>query len=127
MMDALNKIYEALSADSVIYDAVENRIKYYEYPDTGAVDKAYIIIDPLQPSMPDDYADNDWLTEEHLIQIDIWSKSREEKDKLGERIRMVMKNIGFYQSGGGIDEYDKDVKIYRDARRYLGKFYRNDI
>ena len=127
MMDALNKIYEALSADSVIYDAVENRIKYYEYPETGAVDKAHIIIDPLQPSMPDDFADNDWLTEEHLIQIDIWSKSREEKDKLGERIRMVMKKIGFYQSGGGIDEYDKDVKIYRDARRYLGKFYRNDI
>ena len=127
MMDALNKIYEALSADSVIYDAVENRIKYYDYPETATVDKAYIIIDPLQPPMPDDYADNDWLTEEHLIQIDIWSKSREEKDKLGERIRMVMKNIGFYQSGGGIDEYDKDVKIYRDARRYLGKFYRNDI
>ena len=56
-------------------------------PRLVTVDKAYIIIDPLQPPMPDDYADNDWLTEEHLIQIDIWSKSREEKDKLGERIQ----------------------------------------
>lgn len=126
-MDALNRIYEALSSDALIASKVETRIKYYTYPETGDVTKPYIVIDPLMPPVPGDYADNNWMTEEHLIQIDIWSKSREEKDKLGERIRMVMKNIGFYQSGGGVDEYDKDVKIYRDARRYLGKFYRNDI
>lgn len=126
-MDALNKIHEALIADTLILSKVGTRIKYYNYPETGDVTKPYIIIDPLRPPLSDDYADNKALTETHLIQIDVWTKTRADKDLLGNQIQKVMEGIGFYQSGTGIDEYDKDVKIYRDGRRYLGKFYRNDL
>lgn len=126
-MDALNRIYEALSSDALIASKVETRIKYYTYPETGDVTKPYIVIDPLMPPTPDDYADNKWMTETHLIQIDVWAKTRADKDLLGNQIQLVMKNAGFYQSGSGVDEYDKDVQIYRDGRRYLGKFYRDDL
>lgn len=126
-MDALNRIYEALSSDALIASKVETRIKYYTYPETGDVTKPYIVIDPLMPPTPDDYADNKWMTETHLIQIDVWAKTRADKDMLGNQIQLVMKNAGFYQSGSGVDEYDKDVQIYRDGRRYLGKFYRDDL
>lgn len=126
-MDALNRIYEALSSDALIASKVETRIKYYTYPETGDVTKPYIVIDPLMPPTPDDYADNKWMTETHLIQIDVWAKTRSDKDLLGNQIQLVMKNAGFYQSGSGVDEYDKDVQIYRDGRRYLGKFYRDDL
>ena len=126
-MDTLNRIYEALSSDALIASKVETRIKYYTYPETGDVTKPYIVIDPLMPPRPDDYADNKWMTETHLIQIDVWAKTRADKDLLGNQIQLVMKNAGFYQSGSGVDEYDKDVQIYRDGRRYLGKFYRDDL
>lgn len=126
-MDALNRIYEALSSDAVIASKVETRIKYYTYPETGDVTKPYIVIDPLMTPSPGDYADNKWLTKTHLIQIDVWAKTRADKDLLGNQIEIVMETIGFYQSGSGVDEYDKDVQIYRDGRRYLGKFYRDDL
>jgi len=127
VMDALKRISEALSSDPLIAAKVETRIKYYVYPDTADVTKPYIVIDPLRPPVPDDYADNDWMTETHLIQIDVWAKTRADKDLLGNQIQLVMKTVGFYQSGSGVDEYDKDVQIYRDGRRYLGKFYRDDL
>ena len=126
-MDALNRIYEALSSDAVIASKVETRIKYYTYPETGDVTKPYIVIDPLMTPSPGDYADNKWLTKTHLIQIDVWAKTRADKDLLGNQIQLVMREVGFYQSGSGVDEYDKDVQIYRDGRRYLGKFYRDDL
>ena len=126
-MDVLNRIYEALSSDALIASKVETRIKYYTYPETGDVTKPYIVIDPLMPPVPGDYADNNWMTEEHLIQIDVWAKTRADKDLLGNQIQLVMREVGFYQSGSGVDEYDKDVQIYRDGRRYLGKFYRDDL
>lgn len=126
-MDVLNRIYEALSSDALIASKVETRIKYYTYPETGDVTKPYIVIDPLMPPTPDDYADNKWMTETHLIQIDVWAKTRADKDLLGNQIQLVMREVGFYQSGSGVDEYDKDVQIYRDGRRYLGKFYRDDL
>ena len=126
-MDALNRIYEALSSDAVIASKVETRIKYYTYPETGDVTKPYIVIDPLMTPSPGDYADNKWLTKTHLIQIDVWAKTRADKELLGNQIELVMEKVGFYQSGSGVDEYDKEVQIYRDGRRYLGKFYRDDL
>ena len=126
-MDMLNKIYEALRADAFILEKVENRIKYYEYPETGDVTKPYIIITQLSPPEPDDYADNQWLTEESIIQIDVWAKTRLDKDLLGAQIQRVMWSIGFGKNGTGIDEYDNDSEIYRDGRRYNCKVYTHEL
>lgn len=122
---AIYKIYEALQADPLIREKVGKRIKFYEYPDTGDVSGARIIIDPLDTPIPDDYADDKWLTEDFLYQVEVWSKSEADTKAIAGRIRKVMWSINFRQNGGGMDEWDKETGIYRDARRYRGKVYVN--
>lgn len=117
------KIYDALKADALIQEKVGDRIKFYEYSETGDVSGPVIIIDPIAPSMPADFADNQWLTEDYLYQIDVWSKSMSDTKDIADRIRKVMWSINFGQSATGPDEWDKDTGIYRDARRYRGKVY----
>lgn len=119
------KIYEALKDDPLIIEKVDNRIKFYEYPSTDDIEKgSYIVIDPLDPPKPSDYADNEWLKEDYLFQIEVWSRSQTDRDLVAKRIQSIMwKTIGFANTGGGVDEWDKDLNIYRDARRYRGKVY----
>ena len=119
------KIYDALKVDPLIQEKVGNRIKFYEYPSTGDITGPIIVIDPLDTPIPSDYADNKWLTEDYLYQIEVWSKSLEDTKMIADRIRQVMWSINFGQSGSGVDEWDKDTGIYRDARRYRGKVYVN--
>lgn len=123
------KIHNALIEDSVINDLVGGRIKFYEYPEAKNMKETHIIIDPLSPPQPGDYADNTWLTDDYLLQVDVWSKSMEERDLIASTIRNIMlKKLGFRQYGGnGIDEWDKEYDIFRDARRYRGKAYRKDF
>jgi hypothetical protein len=119
----INKIYDALKADPLIQEKVGNRIKFYEYPSTKNVSGPVIVIEPLDTPIPSDFADNKWLTDDYLYQIEVWSKVMSDTKSIAERIRQVMWSINFGQSGGGIDEWDKDFGIYRDARRYRGKVY----
>jgi hypothetical protein len=120
----IEKIYEAFKADPFINEKVGDRIKYYEYPAAGDVTGPYIIIDPLAPPTPGDYADNEWLTDEHLIQIEVWSKNRLDTGAIAKQIRLVMwMSLGFGQLSSGVNEWDKDLQVYRDARRYKGKTY----
>lgn len=115
----IDEIYEALKEDILIADTP---IKYYQYPATGDMSGTYVVIDPLDVPIPSDYADNDWMTDEFLYQIEVWSKSPAEKETIANRIRDIMWDLNFSQ-GSGADEYDKDLKIYRDARQYRGKKY----
>ncbi|GKU81202.1 hypothetical protein [Niallia sp. NCCP-28] len=123
-MDVIKVIYDALIADSFIKEQASGRIKYYEYPESGNVAAPYIIIVPLDVPNPSDFADNTWLTYDALYQIEVWTKNRAVTMKLAERIQQVMWKQGFFQNGG-IDEYEEN--IFRDARRYRGKLYRDDL
>jgi hypothetical protein len=120
----LNKIYNVFVSNPLIQEKVENRIKFYEYPATGDVTSTHIIIDPIDTPIPGDYADNKWLTDDYLFQIEVWSKSLTDRDLIAKQIQTIMWNkLGFANYGGGVDEWDKDFGIYRDARRYRGKEY----
>jgi hypothetical protein len=120
----IHKLYNAFMEDSLINSKTNGRIKFYEYPAAGDVSGPYIIIDPLSPPQAGDYADNKWLTDAYLFQIEVWSKNLEDTKSIANQIRSVMwKVLGFGQSGTGVDEYDEDLSIYRDARRYRGKEY----
>ncbi|MEK4535627.1 DUF3168 domain-containing protein [Peribacillus sp. FSL K6-1552] len=125
-MDVLGMIYNALIADSYIKEKAPGRIKYYEFPGTGDVTAPYIIIDPLDVPLPKDFADDTWLTYDCLFQIEVWSKNRMATNELSGRIRNVMWNFGFSQ-GTGAGEWDEDTGIFRDARKYRGKLYRDDL
>lgn len=125
----MNAIYDALIADSFIKEKASGRIKFYEYPEAKDMKETHIIIDPLDVPNPGDYADNEWLTDDYLYQIDIWSKNMSERDVIAAKIREIMWNeLNFRQHGGnGVDEWNKEFNIFRDARRYRGKAYRKDL
>lgn len=122
----LEDIYAALISDSYIEEHTRNRIKFYKYPEAASLDEPHIIIDPLDVPIPKDFADNTWLTDDYIYQIESWSHDPYVTKELSRRIRMVMWDLGFVQ-GSGTDEYDSDFDIYRDARRYTGRIYRDDF
>jgi hypothetical protein len=118
------RVHDALKTSPLIQQKVGNRIKFYEYPPTDKVQGVYIVIDPVEPPRPGDYADNQWLTEEHFFQIDVWSKNMDDTKAVAKEVQKIMwKELGFGLDSPGPDEYDKDTGIYRDARRYIGKEY----
>ncbi|PKR79187.1 hypothetical protein CEY16_05420 [Halalkalibacillus sediminis] len=119
----LDEINEALIADELINEKCAGQIKFYEYPETSSLTDTHIIIDPLDPPKPSDYASNQWLMEDFIFQIEVWSKNKTDRDVVSKRIQSIMWTLNFGNSGGGLDEYDRDYKIFRDARRYRGKKY----
>lgn len=133
MDDVLTVIYNQLIKDPVIAkefnipdeDTEKSRIKYYEYPDTGEVDKPFLVIDLLDSPDQGDFADNTWLTDDYLVQIDVWSKERVLTKDLFEKVRKAMWELNFGQYGGGVNQWDKKTGIYRIAKRFRGKVYRN--
>jgi|SRR5690625_1517620 len=126
-MDILTIIYERLMSNAYIREQAEGRIKFYEYPPTGEVNQPYIVIDPLDSGTPSDYADDNWLTYDALMQIDIWTLNRHTTRKLANEVRNVMwHELGFYQNDD-VDEWDKETGIFRRALRFRGKLYRSDI
>ncbi|SDM14730.1 hypothetical protein [Sediminibacillus halophilus] len=122
----LDEIYQAMMADDFIVENAGGRIKYYEYPEAADLQEPHIVIDPLAPPSPEDFADNNWLKDDHLYQIEVWTKKRTLTDMLAKKIQSIMWKLGLAQVGG-LPEYDKDYGIFRDARRYTGKKYRKDF
>jgi len=123
-LDVLAVIYNALIANSYIQEQATGRIKYYEYPESANVEEPFIIVNPLDVPKPSDFADSTWLTYDCIYQIEVWTKNRLITMELAKQIHQVMWDIGFTQNSG-IDEYDSG--IFRDARRYSGKLYREDF
>lgn len=120
-MDVEMIIYDALLTDSYIGEQTSGRIKFFEYPESSSLEEPFIIIEPLDVPAPSDYADETWLTYDCLYQIEVWTKNRTITKELGKKVHQVMWKLGFRQNGG-ISEYDSG--IFRDARRFGGKLYR---
>lgn len=131
-------VYEWLSAkfleDEYIFEHTldptwqQHQITAHDAPETFNKSVPYIVIDPLDVPTPADYADNKWLSDEYLLQIEVWTTTKDEKicKEIAKRIRKIMWQLNFSQ-GGGIDEYDMAAKIARDARRYRGKIYIEEL
>jgi hypothetical protein len=124
-LDILTKIYEALIADQEIATQAAGKIKFYEFPDSMSMDVGpYIIIEPMDVPLPRDFADDQYLKYDVFIAIETWSKSRGLTKNIADKIEAILWSLGLVQNGG-LDEYDEG--IYRDVRRYRGKFYRDEI
>lgn len=120
----LYKVYDALNTSDLIKEKVGKQIKFYKYPATDNMQGVYIVIDPIDVPKPGDYADNKWLTDEYFYQIEVWSMNLFDTQAVAKEVRNVMwKELGFAQLIPGLDEFDEDTGIYRDARRYRGKEY----
>lgn len=123
----LDYMYSLLIADSVIDQYVSNRIKFYNYPGTRNFSGTYIVMDPIDTGKIGDYADNKYLLEDSLIQIDIWSDNRKTRDLVAKRVRKILVDENDFSETLGPDEWDKDTGIYRITRRYSKKMYREDF
>jgi hypothetical protein len=123
----LDYMYSLLIADEVIKEYVGNRIKFYEYPETGDFSGTYIVFDPIDSDRIGDYADNIYLSEDSLIQVDIWSENRKTRDLVAKRIRKILVDKNGFSETNGPDEWDKATGVFRVARRYGKKVYREDF
>lgn len=126
-MDVMMKVYDALMADEYIAAQAGGRIKFYDYPATLNFAGPAIIIDPISTELDTDFADDKPIAEEYLYQIDVWTTNRKQTKELARRVKDALRAVNFYYNGSGVDEYDKDSKIYRDARRFRGKVYSEDV
>lgn len=118
------EIYEELIKDTYILEHAKNRIKFHKYPEVKSINETHIVIDPLDVPKPDDFADNNWMTDDYLFQIDVFSKHDEVCDEIAKRIQLIMWNKLNFVQVGGVPQYDEEYDLYRDARRYRGKAYR---
>ncbi|WP_338025423.1 hypothetical protein [Clostridium yunnanense] len=69
-------------------------------------------------NLEDEFADDEATTEEHYIQLDIWTKDLDESQNLKKEIKKLMKENGFlYQDGQ--DQYENDTQLWHIASRWL--------
>lgn len=120
IQDMLMKIYNALIANSYIEKHAANRIKFYEYPETGDKSGAFITLRPLSPQENAYFASDQAMAIHFWYQIDCESVDRTEVKMLQWHIKNEMKKLGFTQTSDGLDEYFKETKRFVDARRYVG-------
>ncbi len=123
MIDILNIIYTTLSKNDIIHTTCEERIKYYDFPSTGDSTKTFLLIIPLDVPSPTVYSSNTSTMEDFLVQIDVQSNDRLIAKKIQDEVRKEMKQIGFGQLAGGLDEYFPETGRFVDARKYSGLPY----
>ncbi|CUK50303.1 TPA: DUF3168 domain-containing protein [Listeria monocytogenes] len=124
MIDILNIIYTTLSKNDIIHTTCEERIKYYDFPSTGDSNKTFLLIIPLDVPVPTNFSSNEAMWEDFLVQIDVQSDDRLTVKQIQEEVRKEMKQIGFGQLAGGLDEYFPETGRFVDARKYNGLPYK---
>lgn len=125
MFDMLKTLQKYLLKNATIAQYCAGRIRAYHYDETADTSGPYILITPLTAPQPSTYASDVSLTTEYLYQIDVRGPQYDVVKLIQEEIRKTMWDIGFRQQDG-IDEYDHEIKIYMDARRYRGNPYTID-
>ncbi|EAC4365487.1 DUF3168 domain-containing protein [Listeria monocytogenes] len=124
MIDILNIIYTTLSKNDIIHTTCEERIKYYDFPSTGDSNKTFLLIIPLDVPVPTNFSSNEAMWEDFLVQIDVQSDNRLIVKQIQEEVRKEMKQLGFGQLAGGLDEYFPETGRFVDARKYSGLPYK---
>ncbi|MGW7906322.1 hypothetical protein ACWEXP_00950 [Staphylococcus pseudoxylosus] len=122
MFDMLKTLQKYLLKNATIAQHCTGRVRAYHYDETADTTNTYILISPLIAPQPSTYASDTNLSTEYLYQIDVRGSNYDQVKLIQEEIRKTLWEIGFRQQDG-IDQYDKDIKIYMDARRYRGNPY----
>ncbi|WP_142396668.1 hypothetical protein [Staphylococcus xylosus] len=120
--------------DKQVIEKVGKRIKFYEYPEPSDASKPYIVMSEIDDTLPIEYADNDNMALSYLVQIDLFVPESEEyqayyvRNQLSYHISRLMKEkLQMENTANSKPEYDRELKIYRSARRYEGAFYRSEL
>ena len=108
---------------SSLITSKQAKIKFFSFPDTDTFTGLYIIVNPVTPPKPTDYADNKVYTAiEQLFQVNVWTKSYADSQAVANEVRdVLLREYHFIQDDGAPLEFDKSTGIYNDARRYRCK------
>lgn len=120
-IDPIDIVYKLLSNDQNIINLTGhgkggNHIFKYHIPEENREQPPLIRIHPIS-ELPTEYADNEQLAWDCIVQIDVWDDSNARQIAL--RIQELMKTINFKQSTPTF-EFDPDTYLIRDGRRYRG-------
>ena len=118
----LKTLQKYLLKNATIAQHCKGRIRAYHYDETADTSGTYILISPLIAPQPSTYASDTNLTTEYLYQLDVRGPDYDLVKLIQEEIRKTLWEIGFRQQDG-IDQYDHDIQLYLDARRYRGNPY----
>ncbi|WP_241964945.1 hypothetical protein [Staphylococcus simulans] len=118
----LKTLQKYLLKNATIAQHCKGRIRAYRYDETADTSGTYILISPLIAPQPSTYASDTNLTTEYLYQLDVRGPDYDLVKLIQEEIRKTLWEIGFRQQDG-IDQYDHDIQLYLDARRYRGNPY----
>ncbi|EHD5018722.1 DUF3168 domain-containing protein [Listeria monocytogenes] len=119
-MDILEVAYKRLSANPIIKNYCEDRIKYYVGPETMDSSKPFMIIEPVDVDVPAMFSSDEIIADEFFIQVSVEASQRKVPKEIQAEVRKELRAIGMAQLADGLDEYFKDTKRYVDARRYRG-------
>ncbi|WP_348922075.1 hypothetical protein [Enterococcus rotai] len=119
MKDMLMIIYNQLLTNAVVKDKVtSDRIKFYDYPETGDVDNPFIVISPLGVPSGSVIGSDKELSLRFSYQIDVQGKDRLAVKQIQNAVKITMGNLRYVQLPEGIDTYFNETKRFLDARRY---------
>ncbi|MGY0692985.1 hypothetical protein ACW2QC_09380 [Virgibacillus sp. FSP13] len=118
-INSLDITYRLLTSDSGLISLVGDKSKIFKYhvPEEFRNQPPIIRISPIS-ELPTEYADNQQLAWDCIVQIDVWDYS--DARKIALEINKLMKTINFQQSTPTF-EFDPDTYLMRDGRRYRGK------
>lgn len=117
-IDALDITYRLLINHQPLIDLIGSKEKIFKYhvPEENRENPPIIRIYPIS-ELPAEYADNQQLGWDCILQIDVWDGSNARKIAL--EINKLMKTVNFQQSTPTY-EFDEDTYLLRDGRRYRG-------
>ncbi|MCR1834973.1 hypothetical protein NSA56_11260 [Oceanobacillus caeni] len=117
-IDSLDMAYQLLINDNELMDLVGSPDKIFKYhvPEEHREQPPIIRLHPIS-ELPTEYADNQQLGWDCILQIDVWDSQNARKIAL--KINELMKTIDFKQSAPTY-EFDEETYLIRDGRRYRG-------
>lgn len=118
-IDSLDIVYQLLVNDTKLMNLIggKNQVYKYHIPEENREFPPLIKLHPIS-ELPSDYADNEQLAWDCIIQIDVWDTSNAREIALA--IHKLMATINFEQSTPTF-EFDPETYLVRDTRRYRGK------
>src|SRR5699024_8367027 len=99
--------------------------KYFEYPETADMSGSWTALESIVNALPSGFSDDTWVSYDYLIHIEVWSRKREDNLIIANRIRDLSWDTLKFKHTDSVDE--RDLGIYRDARRYEEQLHRSDL
>ncbi|MDK3656264.1 hypothetical protein O0A22_11660 [Staphylococcus pseudintermedius] len=136
MRDLLTEVYEALSNDAVISKYLkQSDIKFFDYPNANNIKSNVIVVDEIISPSFKVYADNNPLTYEYVIQIDVFSKqnSNDVNASLVSRevilrvSKIMWQQFRFAEFNTMRPEFIKNYNLYRQSKQFRGQKYIDEM